>query len=176
MTIAQRPDGWFDLAPTLDEPLVSDVAAQGLSGWQGWLVIIMLLVILLVFAGLVWWLWRRYQAWYAQRRLQRLVQQVERLVKTVEASAQQELSFSTELRRLALAIYQVQSQPSQPSHPSQPLNPSEHRWLYDACFSDRAIQPQAFYQQLQQAMISFERDRVVQQAHKTHQDQRGRHD
>lgn len=173
MTIAQRPDGWFDLAPTLDEPLVSDVATQGLTGWQGLLVIIMLLVMLLVFAGLVWWLWRRYQAWYAQRRLQRLVQQVERLVKTVEAPAQQDPLFSTELRRLALAIYQVQSQPSQPS---QPLSPSEHRWLYDACFSDRAIQPQAFYQQLQQAMISFERERVVQQAHQAYQDQRGRHD
>jgi hypothetical protein len=128
---------------------------------------VMLLVILLVFAGLVWWLWRRYQAWYAQRRLQRLVKQVERLVKMVEAvgaPAQQDPSFSTELRRLALAIYQLQSQQSQPS---QPLSPTEHRWLYEACFSDRAMQPQNFYQQLQQAMISFERDRMVP---------RGRHD
>jgi hypothetical protein len=167
MTIAQRPDGWFDLAPTLDEPLVSDVAAQGLSGWQGLLVIMMLLLAWLVLAGLVWWLWRRYQAWYAQRRLHRLVKQVERLVKTVEAlevSAQQEPSFSRELRRLALAIYQVLSQPTQ--HLSQ----SEHRWLYEACFSDQAIQPQTFYQQLQQAVISFERDRVA------HQYQRGRDD
>jgi hypothetical protein len=176
MTIAQRPDGWFDLAPTLDESLVSDVAAKGLSGWQGLLVMMMLLLALLLLAGLAWWLWRRYQAWYAQRRLQRLVQQVERLVKTVEAfevSVQQNPSFSTELRRLALAIYQVQSQPSQPS---QSLNPTEHRWLYEACFSDRAMQPQAFYQQLQQAMISFERDRVAPRDHQGHQDSRGRHD
>ncbi|AEG31974.1 hypothetical protein [Thiomicrospira cyclica] len=176
MTIAQRPDGWFDLAPTLDEPLVSDVAAQGLSGWQGLLVMMMLLFALLLLAGLVWWLWQRYQAWYAQRRLQRLVQQVERLVETVEAPAQQDLSFSTELRRLALAIYQVQSQQS------QSLSPTEHRWLYEACFSDRAMQPQDFYQQLQQAMIALERDRMVprdqpvQQGQQGQQDPRGRHD
>jgi len=164
MTIAQRPDGWFDLAPTLEEPLVSDVAVQGLSGWQGLAAMVILLVALLLLAGLVWWLWRRYQAWYAQRRLQRLVKQVERLVKT---PAQQDPSFSTELRRLALAIYQLQS---------QQFTPSEHRWLYEACFSDQTIQPQDFYQQLQQAMMAFERDRLVQPVQQGQQDPRGRHD
>lgn len=143
MSITQRVDGWYDLAPTLDEPVLLVAAEQGLTLWQAWLLLLVGLAGLVMLAGLLKWGWRAYQAWYAKRSLQRLIKRVQLLGSANLTTNERTIS----LRRVALVIYQQQS----------PLVLAECPWLYDACFSNQPIDPQEFYHQLQKAEFSLKR-------------------
>lgn len=143
MSITQRPDGWYDLAQTLDDPELIVAAEQGLTFWQGLLFFLVGLGGLVVLLGMLIWGWRAYQAWYAERSLQRLIKRVQQL-STASLTATER---TIELRRVALAIYQRQA----------PLVLTDCPWLYDACFSHQPIDPERFYQQLQTAAFNVKR-------------------
>ncbi|SFR52759.1 DUF4381 family protein [Thiomicrospira sp. ALE5] len=143
MSITQRADGWYDLASTLDEPVLLVAAEQGLTLWQAWLLLLVGLGGLVVLAGLLMWSWRAYQAWYARRSLRRLIKRVQQLGSANLTASERTIA----LRRVALAIYQQQA----------PLALAECPWLYDACFSNQPIDPHDFYHQLQRAEFSLKR-------------------
>ncbi|AHF02196.1 hypothetical protein THIAE_02675 [Thiomicrospira aerophila AL3] len=143
MSITQRADGWYDLAQTLDDPVLLVAAEQGLTLWPSWQLLLVGVSGLVVLAGLLKWGWRAYQAWYTKRSLQRLIKRVQ-LLGSANLTASER---SIELRRVALAIYQQQV----------PLVLADYPWLYDACFSNQPIDPQEFYHQLQKAEFSLKR-------------------
>lgn len=143
MSITQRADGWYDLAPTLDDPVLLVAAEQGLTLWQAWLLLLVGLGGLVVLAGLLIWGWRAYQAWYARRSLRRLIKRVQQLSSANLTASERTIA----LRRVALAIYQQQA----------PLVLAECSWLYDACFSNQPVDPHDFYHQLQRAKFSLKR-------------------